>query len=225
MHVWHYDHRIEGSDEVGASYCNKCRVFCAAKATATATRGAMTGSPWGMIGQFVKQTKGDAQKAEPKRSAFAGLIDDLERANGNRSRSEQPVTRATEGAFDRVIGELQRESARMPSAPTKPAGREPDPSEVVMMFEEDERGNLQAVRHRVPPSRLERLTAELVEASKPPPPTAEEMRAERRRRDRERELRNYRRFGAERRAWLRACAEERGEIERVGAHLKDSCRA
>ena len=151
-HVWHYDRRIEGSDRAGASFCNTCGVFCGEKASTMVTRGAAFGSPWGMLGQFVKLSKDGARKPEPKRAAFAGLIDDLERASADRY-SERALARSVQpsqppglvagGAFDRMIDDLRREPARAASAPRTPAGPEPDPSEVVLMFEEDEQGRMQ----------------------------------------------------------------------------------
>ena len=147
------------------------------------------------------------RKSEATRAAFAGL-DRRPRAAERCQPVRGPATRASKGgAFDRMIADLNREPARAASG-SRTAGPEPDPSELLLMFEEDEHRRLRAVRHHVPPTRLERLTAELIEASKPAPPTAEEMRAERRRLDQERELRKYRRVCAEYRAWRRAFAEE-----------------
>jgi len=208
-------------------YCNTCRTICAD--SATVTRGAGVGSPWGILESFVKQTKPVAgtpgqhvpsgQDAEPRRTAsrrspFDELIADLQRGP-----TETPAPRTgRRGAFDELAEGLRRDGARMAS------GSEPPASEFVVILQEDERGQLRAVRHHVPPSRLERLTAELREASKPPPPTAEEMRADREARQAERGRRDYRRLCGEYRAVCGQAAEQRHTFYAVVAEIEVAVR-
>lgn len=217
-------------------YCNTCRAVGANRSAAGETRGMMPGgpsfgSPRGALSSMVKisprgyELSGEdatpEQLAAKKRAPFADVIADLERGPAASRRSTaRSAPRA--GAFDRLIDDLRREGAPTPTRCTRSSSTEPapDPSELVVMFEEDERGNARVVRHHAPRSTVERLTDELLEASKPPPPTAAEVRAKLQQLDRDRQARQHQRRLAE----LRAARRRADECDALARYLEAACR-
>ncbi len=222
-HVWRY---ADTNKSPTSLYCNTCREVCEGKPSGE-TRGSMlgatsSGSPWGILGSFVKPAgtgrNGDAAPAKAKKGragALDEIIADLERdGSGSRSRSA-PV-----GVFDRLVGDLERDRSRLaagvPAGFTRSQSCGEDPSEFVTVFEEDGR----VVRHHVPRSRLERLADELLEAKRTALPTREEVREQLRRSEQARRERQHQRNLSE----IRALAAHRREVSALVADIEASAR-